>query len=215
MSLFLSDVASVAHRVSFDTISRREVAHLVRTEMRAICQRRRWELYHGNGESWNPLVGAERRVRRVHRCSPTNHIPTNGVHWEGVRNVTVRTVPLTWSESPLIIRPFAKFSPRIPFPVQLRLSLSLSLVALTWCARTFDDNERWAKGEETRRKPCSLPNRKHAFNKTRFAWYVFLARLIFYSSSIWIALSNRLIHRNTLVRHAAETGSLAMIFFFL
>lgn len=36
------------------------------------------------------------------------------VHWVGARDVTVWTIPLTWSESPLIIRPFAKFSLLLP-----------------------------------------------------------------------------------------------------
>lgn len=44
------------------------------------------------------------------------------------RDVTVWTVPLTWSESPLIIRPFAKFSLRTPFQ---RFQLFLSFLVLT------------------------------------------------------------------------------------
>lgn len=50
-----------------------------------------------------------------------------------------------------------------------------------------------------KRHEGDLANRKHVFNKTRFARYAFLARSIFYSSSIRIAfsLSNCLIYRNT------------------
>ena len=175
-------------RVSFDTISR-EVAHLVRTKVRAIRQRRRWELYHGNGESWNPLLGPRDMCASLLTCQPRTHQrrPLR-------RDVTVWTVPLTWSESPLIIRPFAKFSLRTPF------QLFLSFLVLTQCACAFDGNERWAKGEETRRRPRSLPNRKHAFNKTRFAWYTFLTRSIFFIhlfKHIAFSLSNCLIYWNT------------------
>lgn len=99
---------------------------------------RRWELYHGNRE--NPI--AHSNVYEYDASDMWSHIHTyihimymllahllpiifnpGAVHW-AAWNVIVRTVPLTWSESPLIVRPFAKFSST--FSVVTSISLVIS-----------------------------------------------------------------------------------------
>lgn len=141
----------------------------------------------------NPITQSDARMMRertlyVHTCAPVwvrvlAHLPgvPTDVHWEGAQNVIVWTVPLTWSESPLIIRPFAKFPPSVsllvpcpPFP-SLIWCLSPGEQCTTVRACTFDGNERWAKREDRDRKreremtwrSRGLPNWKYVLHDAR------------------------------------------------
>lgn len=100
----------------------------VRTEGASDTPGRRWELYHGNGESWNPLPRPRDRVgRRVCACIAAHlPVPTGGVHWEGASrcncvNCTTHMIRIAFNYSStceiLSQYPLSRSSPVPPSPV--------------------------------------------------------------------------------------------------